>query len=258
MSENFKFARNCMVYLALLAGWSGHAMAYHPLVTDDTGTQGAGGNQIELGYDYNRSTLNDATATSHGFPVTYTRGITDGLDVFVGNTWSSSPTSGLSNFGVGAKWRFYENASSGLSLGVEPKVNLPVSPDAEQRGLGSSKTCYSTAFLVTQETSFGQLLANVSAGREDSGLLADADNRKNYYQLSVAPVWQATDKLKLALDLGVMTNSDSSQKYRMGFVEVGAIYSPNQSLDLSLGVIRDVMDGPVQNTTVTSEVTWRF
>ena len=44
---------------ATSAAWlllSSPAHAYFPFVTDDTGTQGAGGNQIEIDYAFNKST----------------------------------------------------------------------------------------------------------------------------------------------------------------------------------------------------------
>ncbi len=250
-------ARPIGVSLIVLAGWSGQAQAYHPLVGDDTGTQGAGGNQIEIGYDYDHRLLDGMTAEGHGFPITYTRGVTDSLDLYISTTRLSAPVSGWGNVGLGAKWRFYENEASGLSLGLEPKVQLPVSAEDEARGLGNGRACYSLAFLVTQNTSFGQVIVNLAAGRDD---FADSTimDRKTTYRFSLAPVWQVAETWRLTLDMGLKTNPDSTQKARMGYVEVGTIYSPDKDLDLSVGLMHDVLDGPVRNTTVTSEVTWRF
>ena len=44
----------------------------------------------------------------------------------------------------------------------------------------------------------------------------------------------------------------------MGFVELGLVYCPSQAVDLSLGVIRDLMDGPADTTTATAQVTWHL
>jgi hypothetical protein len=252
--------KNKIVILTGLAGLvclSDQALAYHPLVGDDTGTQGAGGNQIEIGYDYDRSSLGGVADEGHGFPITYTRGIVDTLDLYISTTRVSAPVSGWGNVGLGAKWRFYDNEASGLSLGLEPKVLLPVSAEDEARGLGNGRTCYSLAFLVTQNTAFGQVIVNLAAGRDN---FADSTimDRKSTYRFSLAPVWQVAEAWRLTLDMGLKTNPDSTQKARMGYVEVGTIYSPNKNLDLSVGILRDVLDGPARNTTVTSEVTWRF
>ena len=74
----------------------------------------------------------------------------------------------------------------------------------------------------------------------------------------MAPVWDVTGEWKLALDAGVMTNPDRAAKARMGFVEIGAIYSPSKDLDLALGVIRNVMDGSANTLQATIGLTWRF
>ena len=250
MRTRFKLLATFAAALCL----SGPALAYHPLVGDDTGTQGAGGNQIEIGYDYDHSTLDGA---GRSYSITYSRGITDALDVFASAVWLASPVGGWGNAGLGAKWRFYDDETSGLSLAIEPKVQLPVSAEDEARGLGNGKSGYSLAFLATQNTSFGQVIVNLAAGRDRFAdkLIVD---RKTHYRLSVAPVWQVSKPIRLALDMGLKTNPDSSRKYRMGYLELGMIYTPDQTLDLSLGILRAVLDGPVSNTTVTSEATWRF
>jgi hypothetical protein len=246
-----------LIGLAGLGSLSDQALAYHPLVGDDTGTQGAGGNQIEIGYDYDHGSLDGVANEGHSFPITYTRGVTDLLDLYISTTRRSAPASGWGNVGLGAKWRFYDNEASGLSLGLEPKVQLPVSAEDEARGLGNGRTCYSLVFLVTQNTSFGQVIINLAAGRDN---FADSTimDRKTTYRFSLAPVWQVAETWRLTLDMGLKTNPDSTRKARMGYVEVGTIYSSDKDLDLSVGLLRDVLDGPVRNTTVTSEVTWRF
>jgi hypothetical protein len=234
------------------------AMAFHPLITDDTGTQGMGGSQLEIGYDHERIAQADVVEKGTAIPLTYTRGLTDNLDLFIGTARQVSPAGGWSNVGVGAKWRFYENADSGLSLGVVPRLDLPVSTAAEQRGLGSSKTNYSLALLLAQEMPFGLLLANVVAGRDDAGLEENAPGRKNNWRLSVAPVWRVSDRFNLALDLGALTDPDINNGYWMGFVEVGTVYSANPNLDLSLGVVQFIADGPIHDTNITAGLTWRF
>jgi hypothetical protein len=63
---------------------------------------------------------------------------------------------------------------------------------------------------------------------------------------------------KLALDVGLQTNPDRAEKARMGYLELGLVYSPSDDLDLSLGVTRELMDGTVSTTTATLGLTWRF
>jgi hypothetical protein len=56
----------------------------------------------------------------------------------------------------------------------------------------------------------------------------------------------------------MQTNPDLAEKSRMGYVELGMVFSPSEDFDLSFGVTRDVMDGTVQSTSASFGLTWRF
>lgn len=229
------------------------AHAFHPLITDDTGTQGAGGNQFELAYDHVRS--DGETARALG--LTYTRGVADSVDAFVGAAYQTSSPSGWGNVGVGVKWRFYENEANKLSLALKPEILLPVSRADEADGLGNGEVSYGVTFIASQETSFGELHFNAELAR--SNFADDAiDDRKGFWRVSVAPVWAVAEGWKLALDLGLQANGDRSEDATMGFVELGVVYTPNDTMDLSFGVIRDLMDGAAETTTATAQVTLHF
>jgi len=242
------------------------AFAFQPLITDDTGTQGEGGNQLEAGYNRTRDKAPGGNSVTHEIPLVYTRGITDELDVFIGGTRTriapDAPgvtESGWSNPVIGAKWRFYENEASKLSFAIKPEVSIGVSDSKEARGLGTGKTSYGLGLLLTQETGFGQFLANLQVDRANyADDTLNAGERRTQYRLSVAPVWDVAEGWKLALDTGAMTNADRTAKDWMGYVEVGAIYSPSKDLDFAFGVIRNNRDGDTQSTQLTMGVTWRF
>lgn len=254
------FLRRASALAALLA-WSAlaaPALAYHPLVTDDTGTQGLGGNQLELGFDYGRAKLAGTTGIDQEVPFTYTRGLTDDLDLFAGVARQIKPGDGWGNVGVGAKWRFHENEAGKYSLALKPEILLPVSRGKEAAGFGNGKTSYGLTLIYTLETSFGEFHANLAAERSNYADTVTFADRRNLYRLSVAPVWAVAEGWKLALDLGLRTNPDRAEKSRMGYVELGLVYSPSDDLDLSLGVTREWMDGPVSTTTATLGLTWRF
>lgn len=242
------------------------AHAFQPLITDDTGTQGRGGNQIEASYGRATDKLAGARTVTQEVPLVFTRGITDELDLYGGGTWQKmappapgATESGWSNPVVGAKWRFYEDEASKLSFALRPEVSLPVSVSREARGLGTARASYGAALLMTQETGFGSFLANLVVERvnyKDDAL--NAAERRSLMRVSVAPVWDVAEQWKLALDAGIMTNPDAAERARMGYVEFGAIYSPDKDLDFALGVIRNTGDGDVRTTSVTLGVTWRF
>jgi hypothetical protein len=44
----------------------------------------------------------------------------------------------------------------------------------------------------------------------------------------------------------------------MGYIEIGAIYSPSKQLDLAAGVLRNLRDGGIRTMFGTVGLTWRF
>jgi hypothetical protein len=245
---------------------SGIACAFQPLVTDDTGTQGAGGNQIEAAY---HRTVDDAPGmrtVTHDVRPVYTLGITDALDLHVGFSYQKivppvpdRSEGGWSNTVLGAKWRFYEDETSKLSFALKPELGLPVSKSREARGLGTAGMTYGAGLLMTKATGFGAVHANLSVERVShaDGAL-DAGERRTRYRASVAPVWDVAQDWKLALDAGVVTNPDRVARSTLGYVELGAIYAPQKDLELALGILRNLRDGNAASTQVTAGLTWRF
>lgn len=234
----------------VLLAFPGLVLAYHPLVTDDTGTQGLAGNQLEFGYDHVRSKDGASKATERLLPLAYARGLTDALDVFVGvpRVLEADDEKGWGSPAIGLKWRFYEDERSKLSLALKPEVEFePLDGD-----LGSGDPTYALSLILSRETGFGEFHANLQVAHNGD------EDRETQYQLSVAPVWQVNEQWKLALDVGLMTNPDISADETMGFVELGTVYSPDENLDLSLGVIRDIMDGSASTTSASLGLTWRF
>lgn len=248
----------------LLAIAASPAFAFQPLITDDTGTQGAGGNQIEISVNNDRESSAGVTARIRTLPVVYTRGLTDALDIFIGanHTSVSAPgfdASGSGNPSFGVKWRFYENEESKTSFGFKPEIVLPVSSGKENDGLGVGRTSYGLTLILSQEVSFGAVHANLFSGHDqfrDPTLNHDA----SVMRVSVAPVWDVAEGWALALDVGAETEKAGGANTRSGFAEIGAIYSPSKDLDFALGLIRATDDAQpsTETTSATLGVTWRF
>jgi hypothetical protein len=250
--------------LALLGG-SLPAAALQPLVTDDTGTQGRGGNQLEASFDRERVRSPDERTTVHTATLVYTLGLTESLDGYIEasrvrvRTNAGEDGSGHGNPAIGFKWRWWENEPRTLSLALKPEVQLGVSRDAERRGLGSGRTGYGATLILTRETAFGAVHANLAATRMRFGLDDNRDtHRRNLYRLSVAPVWQLSPTWMAALDVGLTTNPHRARRARMGYVELGAIWTPRDDIEIALGVIRPSGDGEPVSQTVTAGLTWRF
>ncbi len=243
------------------------ALAFQPLITDDTGTQGTGGNQLEAGLNSDRETLGGTlNSKTRTVPLTYTRGITDTLDLFVGmssvrstDTVAAATFGGSGNPTVGGKWRFYENEEHKTSLGFKQEIRLPVSATKETNGLGAGKTSYASTLILTQEMPFGAVHANLVNSR-DRYLDTTAKPNATMNRFSVAPVWDVTEQFKLALDLGTEKERSNGTSTRAQTVELGAIYSPSKDLDFALGVIRKADNQTPKTVTnsITGGVTWRF
>ena len=93
--------------------------------------------------------------------------------------------------------------------------------------------------------------------------------RKNVFAISIAPVWQMHQKLKLAADVGFGTDTPtSSPTYLNSYAMAAAIYSPTPTVDLGLAYL--VSGNNISDTVNSSKtkrngsdrfeigVTWRF
>lgn len=251
----------------LLTAWATAASAYQPMITDDTGTQGKKGNQLEFSCENDREKQAGIANTANILASTYTRGLGETLDVFVGISHvrlsSSIPgdevASGSGNPSLGLKWRFYENPTSKTSFALKPALGLPIDEEREASGLGSGRISYSLTAILTQVTSFGAIHTNLASERtvyRNKTLNPDS----SVFRASIGPVWDVSERWKLALDMGRETEREGGSKANEYFFEIGAIYSPNKDLDFALGILRYNQHVTPRTTAniVTAGVTWRF
>ncbi len=244
--------------------------AYFPFITDDTGTQGEGGNQLELNYVFIKERgvglAEDGTyyagdfGTSNSFPVTYTRGITDDLDVFVGIIRQTSPTNGWMNSAIGFKWRFAGDAEEGWSFALKPALLTPVTRNMEASGLGNGKTNGSVSLISSyiQPKYEVHLNARYTSNLSYSG--AQDEQAQHLWGISVAPVWVLNSQWKLGVDTGLDTNPNTTSA-QVAYVQVGAMYAPLKNLQIGLGLMGNrALGSPSRefNWSVMSGVTWQF
>jgi hypothetical protein len=249
--------------LVILA-WCGPARAAQPLITDDTGTQGKGGQQIEVSQTQERMRQGIDRGRSRATGLTYTLGLNDQADVFFSGAYQGlrlanvSPDSGWGNPVLGVKWRLWEHEVSKTSLALKPELVLPVSAAAEALGQGAGKVSYALSAIVTREMPFGALHVNAAFSRDRMRNSLETEQAMRY---SVAPVWDLSASWKLALDVGVQTTrSGTGIRVRSRFAEVGAIYSPDKNQDWALGLIRSSDNDSPESTrrTLTGGWTLRF
>ena len=250
--------RNVLAHTFVLAAalFATQAVALQPLITDDTSTQGSGGNQLEVSLNQSRITTRGVSDRSGSLAAVYTRGVAETVDLYAGGQHEAR---GAGNPTLGGKWRFLDATAEGTSAAAKLEFLMPVSNSAETAGLGSASMGGNLTFILSQDLPFGAIHVNASAGRlryRASGNSPDSTPMR----LSAAPVWQLTPQWRLALDLGAQWVRSSEQRVRTGFVELGAIWSPNDDLDLALGVIQtaDNQNPRTRALAATAGLTWRF
>jgi hypothetical protein len=221
--------------------------AYFPLVTDDTGTQGRGGHQIELDFVYSQDTSNvfeddgrvvdSTTERSNTIPVTYTYGVTDNVDVYIGVVRQVNAVGGWLNSGLGFKWNFAGEQDSGWSFAVKPTVLLPVTKTMQTNGLGNAATNWQVNLIGSYLATTHELHLNAGYSSNRYAELQDTDpQRTHLWSVSAAPVWVLNPEWKLALDMGFQSNPSLNSQY-LAFGEVAVIYAPIKNLQLGLGVM---------------------
>jgi hypothetical protein len=260
---------------------------YAPLNTDDAGTVGHKTNQVELygsfAKEYGaKSDQVDPTSAIvdyegggavRALPFTYTRGITDELDAFVGATYYGTPKgrfSSVTNYSFGVKWRFYGDGETGLNFALKPQVILPATNVQQNYGVGNAALNYGVIAIASYFWEDAELHANVGYLRapyntSQSVGFSNDPNRTNLYAVSVAPVWRVTLQFKLALDAGINTNPVVPDQSLINYGMVAAIYSPAKTLDFGLSFQRyaanfgTVFSGSGAYTNrIQAGVTWRF
>ena len=237
------FERLCgpIVFLAIVfvpaASW-----AAHPLITDDSGTQGKGKYQLELNaqHDFDKETIAGVRVESSTkeLATVLSYGATDSLDLVVGipYLWNKVKEDGATTFsdkGIGdvtleAKWRFYDE--NGLSFAIKPGISFPTGDD--EKGFGAGKTGYSVFFIASQEIKPLAFHANLGYMRNENKV----EEEKNLWHVSVTGIYAMTENLKVVANIGMERNADTASHEEPAFLLGGVIYSVNENFDIDLGV----------------------
>jgi hypothetical protein len=268
----FSFGRHRLVKLVALAlvFLSPISYAYFPFITDDTGTQGTGGNQLELNYIFSKERgvgiADDGTyfpgdyGTSNAFPVTYTRGLTDDLDVFVGMIRQTSPTNGWMNSAIGLKWRFAGDSEEGWSFAVKPALLTPVSRNMEASGLGNGKTNGTVSLISSYIQPKYEVHFNARYTSNFSYSGSADQQAQHLWGVSVSPVWVLNEQWKLGVDTGLDTNPMATSA-QVAYAQIGAVYAPIKNVQLGLGLMGNRAIGSPSreyNWSIMAGIAWQF
>ncbi|MBI5595655.1 MAG: transporter [Elusimicrobia bacterium] len=216
----------------LLGAAAAPAAAFHPLLTDDTGTQGRGRRQLELNGEYGADDARHGGAAA----AVLTVGLNEALDAAVGlplqylrphDPEAGRPRGGLSDAALELKWRVAEGR--GWSLGLKPGLTLATG--AEERGFGSGRATYRVAALAAAGAGRAQLLTNLGYCRNDNAL----GERRDLLHASLAAVVAATRRLRLAMNAAVDSSRDPAAGQAPATFVGGVLVGVTPDLDLDLG-----------------------
>lgn len=249
------FKRIIAIVIALL--WSGSAFAAHPLITDDTGTQGKGKYQLEVNSEFTRekerqyNTDEDKWETKKEtggeLATILSYGITDNVDIVLGVPYQWKKTKidgavtadkteqgdGIADMSLDVKWKFYEK--DGLSFAVKPGITLPTGD--ENKGLGNGKVSYGLVLIATKEIAPFAFHFNLGYTNNEYKLQADKDaNRKSIWHVSLASEVEVVKDLKAVANIGMERNPDKTSNTHPAFILGGLIYSITENIAIDLGV----------------------
>lgn len=222
------------------------AQAAHPLVTDDTGTQGAMKFQVEtsaeFGWDkesaHGITTLSDYQLLN----VAVTAGMLEALDLIVSypytwqkiedNAGNNLNNNGLKDLSLSLKWRFLEFGPA--SVAIKPSITFPTGN--RDKGLGAGRAGYGATLISTVEYKPVAVHANLGYTNQK---YTDADkdgSRQHLWNLSLAGTVEVLKGLQMVAEVGTTSNPDKGSNTWPTFMGGGVIYSVLESLDLSLGI----------------------
>lgn len=244
------------------------SFAAHPLITDDTGTQGKGKFQLEVNVEFSRDkeTEDGVTTKEAGREaaaiVSY--GITENADVVIGlpYQWNkteedgdvASDEDGIGDMSLEVKWRFYEK--DGLSFALKPGITLPTGD--EDRGLGSGKASYGLMLITTEEIGAWVFNLNLGYMHNEYKLEEDAEaNRKGIWHSSLSSQVDVMKDLIAVANIGMERNPDKEANTHPAFVLGGLIYSITEDLDIDMG-IKAALNKPETDVTFLAGMAMRY
>jgi len=219
------------------------AWAAHPLITDDTGTQGKGKLQIEINGQYNsdKDTIAGASVKSTGGQAgaILSYGIVDSTDLVLSlpYLWSkvkedgvtTSDEKGISDTTIEVKWRFFDEEGVGFAL--KPGISFPTGD--KNKGLGAGKTGYHLVLIGSKEAAPWAFHANLGYRRNESSEVVD--ELKDIWHASLAATYEIVQNLKVVGNIGIERSPDKASDNDPAFILGGVIYSVNEKFDVDVG-----------------------
>ena len=203
--------------------------AAHPMVTDDTSTQGRGRHQVELNSDWSRFAGEKGQAAAF----TYSYGATDALDLYGNLPASISAPAGRGDASLGAKWRFWQ--SERTSLALKPELFFPTGDEA--RGLGNGRASLAMVLLGSRVSGPWAFHGNIGFSANRYKVPPFTDPRRLFaWRVSAAVTYGLSPQCTLVADTGVARNREKTETTDPAYLLFGAIYSPRKNIDIDVGI----------------------
>lgn len=207
------------------------ALAAHPFVTEDPGTQGTGRFELELGLAARQGDP-EINGREVAFSPQLSYGLAQSLDLIVQAVWlDQSVAQGPTVVGSGdtvldAKWRFFER--EGLAFAVRAGLDLPTGKESNGLGAGS----VGGHAIGIAGLTFGEyaIYANVAYAYTRS-----PGTRSNLGGVSIALTRPDDAPLRGFIEAAAFSNPDPANPQWPAIARAGGIYTVNTWLDVDAG-----------------------
>lgn len=233
--------------------------AAHPLITEDTGTQGRGNFQLELTTEHAYEEEDGVRETTVRTNAVLTYGPLDNADVLLtlphrrisseAEDGSRTVNQGQGDVGLDVKWRFYEKGN--LSFALKPGLTMPTGDETKNLGAGRARrSVYLTTSYDAAPWEYHLHLGYI----HNRNVLNQHESQRH---VSVAVGRKLGDKLKLVADYGTDTPTSQASSLNTEFLVLGAIYNLRKGFDLDFGA-KWGLTKPETDFTWLAGVTFRF
>lgn len=250
--------RSSGLSVILVCLFCSEVFAFHPLITDDAGTQGKGKFQLEINGDYGHDEDEGVITKRTQTLSTLSYGLSDPVDLIIGLPYQHIRTEdsgyltkqeGLADMSLEIKWRFYEK--DGLGFALKPGLTFPTGDD--RKGLGSGRVTYRLFFIGTKEIKPWAFHFNLGYIRNENTFGENID----LWHGSLASSFEINTDLKLVGNIGIERNADPNLNDPKAFILGGVIYSLFDNFDIDFGV-KGGLTKTEEDYTILMGLTWRF
>lgn len=213
---------------ALLVCLAPAAHAGHPLLSEDTGTQGKGNYELEIGTDWTHD------GGDHNFLLQpqFSYGASASVDLIVQPSWIASNFAGVREKGFGdtnldIKYRFFGAAP--WSFGIRAGLEIPTA----EKDLGLPHGQIEGHGILVATADFTPFTFNANLGYARAPEVPFS--RTNLYHFSAALTYAAGQRLYLVLDTSVDSNPLIKGGPYQSVALAGVIYTITPGIDIDVG-----------------------